>query len=81
LLKYTKHIVGTGKQCLISYNCGCAYANRFVVLAKGLDVLRLKAVAAGGWGLPSGNSSFAKKKTLVGWMDVWGFNQESFGSL
>jgi hypothetical protein len=56
-------IAGIGKQCQINYKWG-AYTNGFV-LAEGLDVFRLRAIATGGRGLPSGNLSFGKR-ILVG---------------
>jgi hypothetical protein len=42
----------------------------FAVLAEGLDMFRLRAVAAGRRGLPSCNFSL-KERTLVEWMS-WG---------
>jgi hypothetical protein len=47
----------------------------FVIVAEGLEVLKLRDVAAGGRRFPLGNLSFVKR-TLVGWMDVWGLNSE-----
>jgi hypothetical protein len=47
-------------------NCGCTYINGFVVLAEGLDIFRLEAIAAGGKMNSSGNFSY-KKQTLVEW--------------
>jgi hypothetical protein len=46
---------------------GCAHANGFVVLAEGLDVFKLVAIAAGGRGLLSGDLSIAKR-LRVEWM-------------
>jgi hypothetical protein len=63
---FTKRTAGIGKQCLINYNWGCA--NGIVVLAEGLDVFRLGAIATGGRMIPSGNLSFVKRTV---WMNVW----------
>jgi hypothetical protein len=63
----TKRIAAIGKLCLINCNLGCAYANRIVVLAEGLDMFRLGAIATVGRMIPSGNFSFTKR-TLVEWM-------------
>jgi hypothetical protein len=46
-------------------NWGYAYANGIVVLAEGLDMFRLRAIATGGKVNPTGNLSFTKT-TLVG---------------
>jgi hypothetical protein len=43
------------------YNWGYAHANRIAVLAKGLEVFRLRAIATDGRRLPSGNLSFEKE--------------------
>jgi hypothetical protein len=48
-------------------NWGYAYGNGFVVLAEGLDMFRLGAIATGGNMNTSGNLSFTKR-SLVGWM-------------
>jgi hypothetical protein len=37
-------ITGIGKQCLVNYNCDCAYANEIVVLAEGLDMFSEKDI-------------------------------------
>jgi hypothetical protein len=47
-------------------NWGYAYANGFVVLGEGLDMLILGAIATGGKMFPSANLSFMKR-TLLGW--------------
>jgi len=43
-----KRIAGTGKQSLMNSNWRYTYANGFVVLAEGLDMFRLGAIATGG---------------------------------
>jgi hypothetical protein len=48
----------------------------FVVLAEGLNIFRLGAIATGGRRLRPGNLSFAK---ITGWMDVWELNPERLG--
>jgi hypothetical protein len=50
-----KHVAGIGKQTLMDYNWGCAYANGLVVLVEGIDVFRLGTVAFGEKMNPSGN--------------------------
>jgi hypothetical protein len=61
-----KHIAGIEKGTMYN-NGGYAYTNRFVVLAEGLDMFRLGAIAAGGNPNPSCNLS-CMKRTLVGWL-------------
>jgi hypothetical protein len=60
-------MAGIDKQSLINYNYGCAYANGIVVLAEGLVMFSVGAIASGGRMIPSGNLSFSKR-TLVEWM-------------
>jgi hypothetical protein len=48
----------------MNYNWQCAYANRIVVLAEGLDVFRLWAIVTGGRMIPSDNFSFAKRTSV-----------------
>jgi hypothetical protein len=74
-----KYIAGTGKQSLINCNWGCAYANRIVVLAQGLDMFRLGAIAHDGRMIPSGNLPFSEKN--FGCTDVWELNTQGLGSL
>jgi hypothetical protein len=42
-----KMLSWNGKTMPFNYNRGCAYAHGFVVLAEGLDMIRLRAVATG----------------------------------
>jgi hypothetical protein len=64
-----KRIAGIGKGTIVrpTVTGGIAYANGFVVLAEGLDMFRLGAVATGGNMNLSGNLSFTKIN-LVGWI-------------
>jgi hypothetical protein len=64
-----KHIAGSGKRCLISYNWECSYANGIIVVAEGIDIPRLGAIATGGRIISSGNFSLFEKD--FGWMDIW----------
>jgi hypothetical protein len=43
-----KRRAGTGKLCFINKNWGCAYTDGIVVLAEGLDIFRVGAIATGG---------------------------------
>jgi hypothetical protein len=51
----------------LKYNWGCVYASGIFIVAEGLDMFKLEAIATDRRMIPSGNLSFTKR-TLVGWM-------------
>jgi hypothetical protein len=55
LIKPFLRTAGNGKQRFMSYSCGYAYVNWFVVLAEGHGMVTAGAVAAGGRMMPLGN--------------------------
>jgi hypothetical protein len=74
----TKRIAGNGKRCL-TQKLVHAYANGIVVLAEGLHMFRLGAIATDGMMIPI--RKFVLHEKNFGWMDVWELNPEGLGSL
>jgi hypothetical protein len=63
-------VPGIGEQCLITVTRDVFMLMGFVVLAEGLDMFSIRAVATGERGLPSGNLSHAKRTVLDGCLGV-----------
>jgi hypothetical protein len=66
----TKRIVGSGKEKLKYSNWGYAYINGIVVLAEGLNVFRLGAIATGGNMTSQAICPLQKERRLDGYLGV-----------
>lgn len=46
---HIKHVDGTGKECLLNYTCGYAYAKCLVIPVEDLEMSRIWAISLVGW--------------------------------
>jgi hypothetical protein len=64
----TKHIAGTGEQCLVNYNWGCASANGFCCLGSRSWLVRIEGCWYWWEEAPTRQYVLCEKETLVGWI-------------
>jgi len=46
---HIKHLDGTGKECLLNYTCGYAYATCLVIPVEDLEMFKIWAISSVGW--------------------------------
>jgi hypothetical protein len=61
---HIKHIDGTGKECLIHYTRGYAYAKCLVIPVEDLEMFKIWAISLVGW---MSGGRIKKEKSQINW--------------